>query len=122
MLCGMKRLFPVFGSAVFLCLCLTAHAAGDFAGGDTLLDTPFDKWRLNGLTAYAIIRVVGQAYAALRAGGGLKGIYNALVYGENAPRALLADYGHELGLNPKAVAEQKAINEQKLSEQKSPTP
>lgn len=107
----MKRFLPLLGAIGFLVICETLRA-GDGAPS-TILDTPVKDIQLNTITAYAVIRVFGQAYAALRAGGGLKGIYNALVYGENAPRAILSDYAHELGLDPDAVAAQKAKQAQK---------
>lgn len=115
----MKQLFPLIAAIGFLSVCVTLRAADGSTA--SFLDAPIKDIQLNTITAYAVIRVIGQAYAALRAGGGLQGIWNALMFGENAPRAILADYGHELGLNPKAVAEQKVKNEEKVAEaQKSP--
>lgn len=69
---------------------------------DDVLNTPFEKLQLNMLSIYAVIRILGQAFAAIRAGGGLKGIFNALVYGENAPKVIMRDYQVELGLKPAA--------------------
>lgn len=91
-------------TSLFWFFASVAKAAPDFVGElaglgeEQAMNTPLSKLQLNGLTAYAIIRILGQAYAAIRAGGGLKGIFNALVYGENAPKVIMQDYHQELGI------------------------
>jgi hypothetical protein len=50
-----------------------------------LLNAPLDKWQLNLTTLALIGMILGRAYKAIRQGGGLRGIYRGLVYGENVP-------------------------------------
>ncbi len=50
-----------------------------------LLSRPLREWQLN-ITSIAIAAMLlGRAYKAVRAGGGLRGIWRGLLYGENTP-------------------------------------
>lgn len=46
-----------------------------------------------------ILRVLAEAYSALRSGGGIVGIYRGVVYGENMPKVVTQDYAKELNLS-----------------------
>jgi hypothetical protein len=52
---------------------------------DELLNTPLKNWQLNGVTALIAVQVLGRAFKALKNGGGLRGIFSAIVNGTNTP-------------------------------------
>jgi hypothetical protein len=50
-----------------------------------LLTRPLRDWQLD-ITTLAILAMgLGRVYKAIRSGGGLRGIWRGLLYGENAP-------------------------------------
>lgn len=48
------------------------------------------------------LRILCEGYSAIRAGGGLVGIYRGIVFGENMPRQVVTDYAKELKIKPKS--------------------
>lgn len=64
-------------------LCFTALAQTELP--EQLLNAPVKDWQLNGLTLLVVVQLLGRAYSALKSGGGLKGIWNGIVYGTNTP-------------------------------------
>lgn len=46
-----------------------------------------ESWKTNILIGFVVVQILGRAYHAVRAGGGLVGIWRALVFGTNAPAA-----------------------------------
>jgi hypothetical protein len=51
-----------------------------------LLNTPVQEWQLNGVTVVLAIMLLGRLYSAIRKGGGLRGLWRGLVFGENVPK------------------------------------
>jgi hypothetical protein len=51
-----------------------------------LLNTPVQDWQLNGVTLVLGVMLAGRLYSAIRRGGGLKGLWRGLVFGENIPK------------------------------------
>lgn len=66
------------------------------------------KWNIFGLNAVVVLRVLGEVYAALKNGGGLIGIWRAIIYGQNVPKPIAQDYKHELKGQPDPLADLKA--------------
>lgn len=66
------------------------------------------KWNIFGLNAVVVLRVLGEIYAALKNGGGLVGIWRAIIYGQNVPKPIAQDYKHELKGQPDPLADLKA--------------
>jgi hypothetical protein len=50
------------------------------------------KWAI---LAWFIVTNAGRFYSAVRNGGGLRGIYRGLIFGENTPKAVADDYKPE---------------------------
>lgn len=76
-------LIPLLFSAV-PALAQTA-TADSLALPEPMLNTPIREWQLNGVTLLLIIQVLGRAFAGLKSGGGLVGIYRGIVFGTNTP-------------------------------------
>jgi hypothetical protein len=51
-----------------------------------LLNTNLKDLQLNVLTLIIITQVLGRAYAGLKNGGGLVGLYRGVVFGTNTPK------------------------------------
>ena len=51
-----------------------------------LLNSPVQEWQLNGVTLVLAVMLVGRLYSAIRKGGGIKGLWRGLVFGENQPK------------------------------------
>ena len=47
--------------------------------------------------AVIVLRVLGEAFSALKNGGGLVGLFRTICYGEGIPKAIAHDYHEELG-------------------------
>lgn len=75
---------------------LSSDGAGGVPPGLGFLE----KLQLNGVTAMVVIRAIGELYSSIRAGGGLIGIWRALLYGQNVPKPILQDYKAELASTP----------------------
>lgn len=52
---------------------------------EQLLTTNIKDWQLNGVTLLLLVQVLGRAFAGLKNGGGLVGIYRGIVFGTNTP-------------------------------------
>lgn len=52
------------------------------------------------LEAYLLLKLAGQAYSAIRTGGGLKRILMSLWCSENVPKPIANDYKPELSTTP----------------------
>ena len=50
-----------------------------------LLSIPLKDWQANLTTVFVVVMILGRAFKAIKSGGGLRGLYRGLVYGENAP-------------------------------------
>lgn len=46
-----------------------------------LAGQPVSQWKLNTVTFFFIIQVLGRAFTALKSGGGLTGVYRSIVFG-----------------------------------------
>ena len=51
-----------------------------------LLNTNLKDIQLNVLTLIIITQVLGRAYAGLKSGGGLVGLWRGIVFGQNTPK------------------------------------
>lgn len=51
-----------------------------------MLDTNVRDWQLNGVTLLLLIQVFGRAYKGLKNGGGLIGIWKAIIMGVTPPK------------------------------------
>ena len=86
----MKRTLLILGLIVCVALmcCMTVHGQ-DTTGAplpDELLNKPVSEWQLTGVTLLVIVQFLGRAYAGLRKGGGLKGLWQGIVFGTNTPK------------------------------------
>lgn len=52
----------------------------------TLIDILPADWKQTAAIAIVAIPLLGRAYHALRTNGGLKGVWNALIFGTNTPQ------------------------------------
>jgi hypothetical protein len=59
-------------------------------------DTDWTRWNIFGLNAVVLARVLGEIYSSLKNGGGLVGVWRAIIYGQNVPKAIASDYHEEL--------------------------
>lgn len=57
-----------------------------------MMDAPIKDWQLNLTTLAIAAMILGRVYKSIRSGGGIRGIYRGLVYGENVPKNVLEDY------------------------------
>lgn len=65
-------------------------------GVTDFLNTPFQELQLNGLTLIVVAKLLGEAYSAVRKGGGLRRIILSFWFGENVPKPIADDYKAEL--------------------------
>lgn len=50
-----------------------------------LMNLPLAQWQLNLTTLTLITMLLGRAYKGIRKGGGLRGLWRGLIFGENIP-------------------------------------
>ena len=87
----MKKCFAILFA--LLPFVLLAQLTDDHGAALTLpaemLNTNVKDWQLNGVTILLVIQVLGRAFAGLRSGGGLVGIWRGIVFGTNTPKETL---------------------------------
>jgi hypothetical protein len=86
-----KPLFLILALVMPLVIPVAAFAAS----GDIpveYLSAPVREWQLNLTTLYVVAHLLGNAYSALKHGGGLVGIFRGILFGENVPAAVAKDY------------------------------
>lgn len=99
-----RKLFLPLFLLLSCALVAVAHAATEVVaatapstdGVTDFLNTPFQELQLNGLTLIVVAKLLGEAYSAVRKGGGLRRIILSFWFGENVPKPIADDYKAEL--------------------------
>lgn len=80
----LKTFILTLAAALLLPLALFAQDSGIIPA--EMLNKPFKEWQLDAVTLTIILMVLGRAYRSIRDGGGLRGLWNGLIYGTNIPK------------------------------------
>ena len=92
-----KHFFIIVATVIVfaaLALCVSSFAQATGTSAPEIVDSgivpsipadlatkPINEWQLNAVTIIIVIQVLGRAFASLKSGGGLVGVWRSLIYG-----------------------------------------